>query len=403
MPGRSECCNFGTSFEAKNWLSLDPCGFVCVGCSLGIHIYATTVIAVFLIAGSPVVQWAFAILYLPLTSIAIISLFKAWLTNPGAVPMGARPLTALKRSGSTELVRSIRRCHKCNDNFKPPRAHHDSVTGRCIVKFDHYCPWVGNAVGAMNHKFFCLFIGYTSATCLMSICIMIFRLVTCNTTEYEIDHLLEGAKNHQQESWREPNNKKADPHRSLNDVGNCNSLFGNYFVIALIILSIIFFIFTCCMFWEQIEAIRSNRSKIARMKLSVGEGGTELERVSHDFNEMFGGNTPRVSWHWFLPLDVKFPEGMIKVVLGYEWDPTFGEKPYQENDLVAALSSKAEINPECRDIDVQEVFSEESESLALSENLNASIHSLGTKKRSGSKKKLLQRAEFVDRTHDRLT
>jgi hypothetical protein len=110
-----------------------------------------------------------------------------------------------------------------------------------------------------------------------------------------------------------------------------------------------------------------------------------------------------VSWHWFFPLDVKFPGSMIKVVLGYEWDPTFGEKPYQENDLVAALSNKAEITPESGDVDVQETFQDESESLALSENLNTSIHSLGTKKRSGSKKKLLDRAEFVDRTHDRLT
>jgi hypothetical protein len=51
----------------------------------------------------------------------------------------------VKRASSGEVAesngrrdRAIRRCHKCNDNFKAPRAHHDSVTGRCIVKFDHY-------------------------------------------------------------------------------------------------------------------------------------------------------------------------------------------------------------------------------------------------------------------------
>lgn len=41
-------------------------------------------------------------------------------------------------SSPSKRRRGIRRCRKCNDNYKPPRAHHDSVTGRCIVKFDHF-------------------------------------------------------------------------------------------------------------------------------------------------------------------------------------------------------------------------------------------------------------------------
>ena len=35
------------------------------------------------------------------------------------------------------------------------------MTGRCIVKLDHYCPWTNNAIGVRNHKFFLLFIWYT--------------------------------------------------------------------------------------------------------------------------------------------------------------------------------------------------------------------------------------------------
>ena len=185
MPGRADCCGTGTSFEASRWLSLDPCGLFCVSCSFGVHIYATTVIILFLITDSPVAEWLFGIIYLPLTILAIWSLIKAWRTNPGAVPMGARPLTTVKKAGAPE--RSIRRCHKCNDNYKPPRAHHDSVTGRCIVKFDHYCPWVGNAVGALNHKFFCLFIGYTASNCLMSIVLILIRLIGCGIVKDQIE------------------------------------------------------------------------------------------------------------------------------------------------------------------------------------------------------------------------
>lgn len=83
---------------------------------------------------------------------ALASLFMAWSTNPGAVPIGARPLPELRTNNDGEdeendlaplkakklRGRGIRRCNKCNGNYKPPRAHHDSVTGRCIVKMDHF-------------------------------------------------------------------------------------------------------------------------------------------------------------------------------------------------------------------------------------------------------------------------
>jgi hypothetical protein len=61
-----------------------------------------------------------------------------------------------------------------------------------------------------------------------------------------------------------------------------------------------------------------------------GQGGTELSRVTEEFNEMFGGESNEDAWHWFLPLQVEFPPGMQKVVLGYERDETFDPTPYQE-------------------------------------------------------------------------
>lgn len=95
----------------------------------------------------------FYTLYLPFAMLAILSLVQAQHTDPGAVPLGARPVLEEHEeeagSDSSALLngvhllkskskRGIRRCPKCNNNFKPIRSHHDSVTGRCIVKFGKY-------------------------------------------------------------------------------------------------------------------------------------------------------------------------------------------------------------------------------------------------------------------------
>lgn len=153
--GRSNVCNTGTDFESKRWLSLDPCGLLCISLSISIHMFAIIAAGLTLISHHTLAQVLYFGLYVPFAILALSSLFMAATTNPGAVPMGARPLPANMASESDSIVterdpargglrrrRGIRRCRKCNDNYKPARSHHDSVTGRCIVKMDHFCPWV---------------------------------------------------------------------------------------------------------------------------------------------------------------------------------------------------------------------------------------------------------------------
>lgn len=410
MGGRRDCFGIvGSSFGARHWLSLDPCGLLGVAFSFGVHTYAAITTGLYLLNNSLLSQLLYGGVYLPLIGMAVWSLYKAWRTDPGAVPMGARPLTTVRKAGSIDPPeRAIRRCHKCGDNFKPGRAHHDSITGRCIVKFDHFCPWVGNAVGALNHKFFCLFIGYTLITCAMTLTFFALQFFNCRAIKSDSGYEPNGSENEEAE-WHVPESKKSGEARLLGmDLAypECSKVFlGNPMVFLLAFAAVTFFIFTCVMLIDQMEAIQSNTSKIARMKLKVGQGGTELERVSHDFNEMFGGDSPRPAWHWFVPISVNFPSGMEKVVLGYEWDPTFEDSPFEEDDLVAAIKGEKPI------VNVDAGLDEENQGDSDTENdelpdrkavemTSAKISAGGAKKRVSTKKQ--DEVTFVD-TKNRLT
>ncbi|ORZ16093.1 DHHC palmitoyltransferase-domain-containing protein [Lobosporangium transversale] len=49
---------------------------------------------------------------------------------------------------------------------KPERTHHCSVCKRCVLKYDHHCPWIHNCVGHFNHRFFLMFLTYLSIACI---------------------------------------------------------------------------------------------------------------------------------------------------------------------------------------------------------------------------------------------
>ncbi|KAJ1419146.1 Palmitoyltransferase, DHHC domain [Sesbania bispinosa] len=117
------------------------------------------------------------ILFHALLVMLLWSYFAVVFTDPGRVPSNWRPKIdeeigdvdplVEESSGSPLNVvvgepdhRRIRYCRKCNQ-FKPPRCHHCSVCGRCVLKMDHHCIWVVNCVGALNYKYFLLFLFYT--------------------------------------------------------------------------------------------------------------------------------------------------------------------------------------------------------------------------------------------------
>lgn len=157
------------------------------------------------------------------------------------------------------------------------------------------------SVGALNHKFFVLFIFYTLLTSLQAMMLIVTRMVRCGweLDEDSSDQAVPSAGDTAEE-WDAQDEPSApdeegllDPTRMMNFHSKyvyegCDNLYDYNLVLILLVASIVFLVFTCGMLIENIESIESNTGKIARMKLRVGKGGTELSRVTSQFNEMFG-------------------------------------------------------------------------------------------------------------------
>ena len=56
-----------------------------------------------------------------------------------------------------ETVTQDEYCEACNA-WKPQRARHCKQCGKCVLRFDHHCPWIGNCVGYHNYKYFIHFV-----------------------------------------------------------------------------------------------------------------------------------------------------------------------------------------------------------------------------------------------------
>jgi len=98
------------------------------------------------------------------------------LTYPKKVrSLNSSNLQDLSKQETQEWKRP-RECRHCH-SYKPPRSHHCSDCGRCVLKMDHHCIWVNNCVGFLNHKAFILFLFYISLEALHMTSLCTLRVI----------------------------------------------------------------------------------------------------------------------------------------------------------------------------------------------------------------------------------
>ncbi|XP_019548594.2 palmitoyltransferase Hip14 isoform X1 [Aedes albopictus] len=116
---------------------------------------------------APTVSFLASVSFLTCSAGLWVCFLKSWRGDPGVIQptqeQRFRTIIELSERGGGGFEPSAF-CSACLVR-RPVRSKHCSVCDRCVARFDHHCPWVGNCIGAKNHKYFMGFLWMLMVMC----------------------------------------------------------------------------------------------------------------------------------------------------------------------------------------------------------------------------------------------
>lgn len=259
------------------WVRSDGCGVVCSWITILLHMFALYTQVRYVLTpwqGTYISVWS--IVYLFLCTMACLSHIQCQFTQPGIVPKNLNAPTELLELNPKKYGNKQRPCRHCQI-IKPKEAHHCSTCKRCIIRMDHHCPWINNCVGALNQKYFLLFLFYTCLCSTFCLGTLGHHFVSCSR----------GHGRHQVEriypDWC-----------GSDDDGSVGGSLSMAFNLA---EGVLFALFTFLMGCDQVAHITTGVSTIDKMQGKQGDKKGCLQSLSGVFGEPF-------SITWFLPTRV---------------------------------------------------------------------------------------------------
>ncbi|XP_037701687.1 palmitoyltransferase ZDHHC3-like [Choloepus didactylus] len=263
------------------WFVCDPLGIACAAGTWLLVLYATGVLLEDLLIPSEDAAYGVAngALFHLLAFLGLASHARTMLSDPGSVPVGYAPPPGPAPAASW--------CARCS-SARPARAHHCRVCRRCVRKMDHHCPLVNNCVGEDNQKYFVLFTLYIALASLHALLLLGIPVL----------------RSYARGEW--------DAHSSFSP---------RLSVLVLFLVALKGLLFASVMFWTQMYAICTDRTRLEQLQRERGRG-----RRSTGWMNLKAVCGPSFSLAWLSPFASPAPQNAAQQS-DLHWGPTSLQLP----------------------------------------------------------------------------